>query len=88
MTLKCVSGLSFGLDPVSVDKKMLEWMLSLKPEFAEGEAENLELLLSSGEREVLSCTVSSRVTNSLCVQYLMVLPSAWNIKLLKSTAIA
>lgn len=88
MTLKCVSDLSFGLDPVSVDKKMLEWMLSLKPEFAEGEAENLELLLSSDEQEVLSCTVSSRVTNSLCVQYLMVLPSAWNIKLLKSTAIA
>lgn len=62
MTLKCVSDLSFGLDPVSVDKIMLEWMLSLKREFTEEEAENLELLLSSGEQEVLSCTVSSRVT--------------------------
>lgn len=62
MTLKCVSDLSFGLDPVSVDKIMLEWMLSLKREFTEEEAENLELLLSSSEQEVLSCTVSSRVT--------------------------
>lgn len=36
MTLKCVSDLFSVLDPVSVDRKMLEWMLSLKAEFAEG----------------------------------------------------
>lgn len=69
---------------MSVDRKMLEWMLSLKPKFAEGEADNLELLLSSGEQEVLSC----RVTKSLCVEWFMVLSSACNIKLLKSTVLA
>lgn len=68
MNYTCVSVLSSRSDPVLVDKKMLEWMLSLKPKFAEGEAENLELLLSSGEQEMLSCTVSSGVTKSFCVE--------------------
>jgi len=32
---------------------MLEWLLSLKTEFAEGGPEGLELLLSSGRQKVL-----------------------------------